>query len=155
MQNSTLCQNRIRNPFWKGKVADLAHFCISRKNSVTFHSNFFNLIKRWVDFQRCLGKYIWVKFSEFSNAKHYHFISQNETFFRFSKHCGPTGAKPNILSINYQEFDVWKLWIVKKWGFENVIFWKMWFSKCDFCQKWDFQNVNFCPNVGKGWMKIC
>ena len=54
-----------------------------------------------------------------------------------------TGAKTNFLSRNYQEFDVWKMWIL----------WKMRLWKCEFYEKGDFQNVNvwtncvFCPIV--------
>ena len=38
-----------------------------------------------------------------------------------------TGAKINFLSRNYQEFDVWKMWIL----------WKMTFWNCEFSEKWD------------------
>ena len=84
--------------------------------------------------------------------------------------CTHTRAKTNFLSRNYQEFDVWKMWILwkmrfwkcefcEKWDFENVnfvknvllklwILWKMWFSECEFCKNWDFQNVNFWINWG-------
>ena len=52
-----------------------------------------------------------------------------------------TEAKINFLSRNYQEFDVWKMWILCKWYFRNVnfvkndisevrILWIMWFQKC-------------------------
>ena len=44
-----------------------------------------------------------------------------------------TGAKMNFLSRNYQEFEVWKMWIL----------WKMRLQKCEFCEKWDFRKVNF------------
>ena len=63
---------------------------------------------------------------------------QEETLFRQSilsqKH---TGAKPNFLSRNNQEFDVWKMWIL----------WKKRLWNCEFCEQWDFQNVNFLKNV--------
>ena len=49
-----------------------------------------------------------------------------------------SGAKTNFLSRNYQHFDVWKMWIL----------WKMRFWKCEFWEKWDFQNVNFRINWG-------
>ena len=43
-----------------------------------------------------------------------------------------TGAKANFLSRNYQEFDVWK---------------------CEFCEKWDFEIVNFVKNeTSKLWI---
>ena len=48
-----------------------------------------------------------------------------------------TGAKPNFISRNYQEFDTWKMWI---WG-------KMRLWKCEFDEKWDFENVNLIDNV--------
>ena len=47
---------------------------------------------------------------------------------------GHIGAKTFLfLSRNYQEFDVWKMWIL----------WKMGFWNCEFCEKWDFEIVNF------------
>ena len=42
----------------------------------------------------------------------------------------------NFLSRNYWEFDAWKLWIL----------WKMRLWNCEFCQKWDFEIVNFVKN---------
>ena len=48
-----------------------------------------------------------------------------------------TGAKTNFLSRNYQEFDVWKKWVL----------WKMRFWNCEIGEKWDFKNVNFVENV--------
>ena len=54
-----------------------------------------------------------------------------------------TGAKTNFLSRNYQEFDDWKVWIL----------WKMWLWKCELCQKWAFENVNFVNNeILKMWI---
>ena len=47
-----------------------------------------------------------------------------------------TRAKTSFLSRNYQEFDAWKMWIL----------WKMRLWKCEFCEKWDFKNVNFVKN---------
>ena len=53
------------------------------------------------------------------------------TFLNSDKNAWPhTGAKTNFLSRNYQEFDVWKM--------------RLW--KCEFCEKWDFENVNFVKN---------
>ena len=49
-----------------------------------------------------------------------------------------TGAKNNILSRNSLKFDDGKMWILSK-----LRFWK-----CEFCQKWDFENVNFWMNWG-------
>ena len=51
-------------------------------------------------------------------------IKEHSTDFKgqanqFFKH---TGVKSNFLSRNYQEFDVWKMWIL----------WKKRFSKCEF-----------------------
>jgi len=53
-----------------------------------------------------------------------------ELTFLSSRH---TGAKTNFLSRNYQEFEVWKMWIL----------WKMIFWNCEFCEKWYFEIVNF------------
>ena len=39
-----------------------------------------------------------------------------------------TGSKPNFLSKNCQEFEVWKMWIL----------WKMRLLKCEFCKNWGF-----------------
>ena len=47
-----------------------------------------------------------------------------------------TGSKTNFLARNYQEFDAWKMWIVRKMRFWN----------CEFCEKWNFKNVNFVKN---------
>ena len=47
-----------------------------------------------------------------------------------------TGAKNNFLSRNYPEYDVWKMWIL----------WKIGLWKCEFCEKWDFENVNLVKN---------
>ena len=56
---------------------------------------------------------------------------------------GHTGAKTNFLFRNYQEFDGWKMWIL----------WKMIFWKCEFCEKWDFESVNFVKNeILKVWI---
>ena len=55
-----------------------------------------------------------------------------------------TGAKPNFLSKNSLEFDVWKNVnfgeneILNMWILRKMRFWKS-----DFGQKWDFENVNF------------
>ena len=82
------------------------------------------------------------QFKEFTRAKRVQLILH-------------TGAKTKFLSRNYQEFDVWKMWILWKirlWkcgSYKNEastmwILWKMNLWKCDlFCQKWDFQNVSF------------
>ena len=54
-----------------------------------------------------------------------------------------TGIKINFLSKNYQEFDVWKMRIL----------WKMRFQNCEFCEKWDFRNVNFVKNeISEMWI---
>ena len=51
-----------------------------------------------------------------------------------------TGTKINFLSKNYQEFDVWKMWIfVKNEIAEMWILWKMRFQKGEFCKYWDSQ----------------
>ena len=94
----------------------------------------------------------------------------SSTPFKLFKCVKHTGAKTNILSRNYQEFYVWKMWILwkmifsksefcEKWEFENVdfvkneifqrwILWKIIFSKSEFCEKWYFQNGNFWINWG-------
>ena len=56
-----------------------------------------------------------------------------------------TGAKTNILSRNYQEFDVWKCEFCEKM--------KLW--KCEFCENWDFKNVNFVKShIFKLWIFV-
>ena len=56
-------------------------------------------------------------------------------------------GKNNFLSRNYQEFNVWKMWILWKMRFWNCEFCKTWdFKKCEFCEKWDFENVNLIKN---------
>ena len=45
-------------------------------------------------------------------------------------------TKPNFLSINSLEFDVWKMWIL----------WKMRVWNCEFWRKCDFEIVNFEEN---------
>ena len=42
---------------------------------------------------------------------------------------------------------LWKCEFCEKWDFENVNFVKIRFWKCEFWQKWDFENLNF----GKKW----
>ena len=55
-------------------------------------------------------------------------------------HSGHDGAKSNFLSRNYQ--DVWKMWIL----------WNMRFWKCEFYDKWDFENMNFVKSeILKMW----
>ena len=41
---------------------------------------------------------------------------------------------------------MWSL--IKMWFSRCEFCQKMWFWKCEFCQKWDFQNVNFWINWG-------
>ena len=53
--------------------------------------------------------------------------------FRILKITNTHFFTTNFLFRNYQEFDVWKMFIL----------WKMRVWKCEFCGKWDFQNVNF------------
>ena len=49
------------------------------------------------------------------------------------------GHKPR----NNQEFDVWKMWIL----------WQMILWKCEFCEKWYFEIVNFVKNeILKLWI---
>ena len=54
-----------------------------------------------------------------------------------------TGAKTYFLSGNYQEFDVWKMWILWKMRFWKMwILWKLGFWKCEFLdKKWIFAPV--------------
>ena len=52
----------------------------------------------------------------------------NQVFTQFH-----TGAKPNFLSRNCQEFDVWKMWIL----------WKMRLWKCEFCRKYVWKMWNW------------
>ena len=78
--------------------------------------------------------------------------------------CRHTGAKRHFLFRNYQEFNVWKMWIFWKRGSKNVnfvkyealklwILWKMRFWNCEFCEKWDFEIVNFMKNEAlKMWI---
>ena len=47
-----------------------------------------------------------------------------------------TGAKTHFLSRNSLDFGSSKMWIL----------WKMRFQKCEFCENWDFRNVNFVKN---------
>ena len=69
-----------------------------------------------------------------------------------------TGAKINFLSRSYQEFDVWKMWILWKmrlwkfWILWKIGLWKMRFWKCEFCTKYDFEIVNFVKTgIFKMW----
>ena len=71
---------------------------------------------------------------------------QNTAFFNLRIMGSKLGAsllhtlsywgKNNFLSRNYQEFNVWRIWIL----------WKMRLWNCEFCEKWDFENVNFMKN---------
>ena len=54
-----------------------------------------------------------------------------------------TGAETNFLSRNYQELDVWKMWIL----------WKMRLWKCEFYENWDFIIVTFVKNeISERWI---
>ena len=53
----------------------------------------------------------------------------------YALHTGAK-AKANFLSRNYQEFAVWKMWIL----------WKMRLWDCEFCEKWDIEIMNFEKN---------
>ena len=41
---------------------------------------------------------------------------------------------------------IWKCEFCEKWEFENMNFGKMTLWKCEFCEKWHFENVNFVKN---------
>ena len=76
---------------------------------------------------------------------HFSFISLTNSFklacivLTWQYTCSTLGQKPTFYpEITYQEFDVWKMWIL----------WKIRLWKCEFCEKWEFQNVNFWINWG-------
>ena len=58
---------------------------------------------------------------------------KNKVIFQQDSIAQHTGAKTHFLSRNSLDFDNSKVWIL----------WKLWFRKCEFCEKWDFINVNF------------
>ena len=61
----------------------------------------------------------WENISSSSSLLHTVWISLNKNLILH------TGAKSNFLSRNYQEFNVWKMWIL----------WKIRLWNCEFCEK--------------------
>ena len=82
-------------------------------------------------------KEVWIRTHMFLKMSFWQ--NQISNFFYLSH----IGAKTKFLSRNYQEFDVWKMWIL----------WKMKLWKCEFCEKWEFEIVNFVKNeIFKMWI---
>ena len=76
----------------------------------------------------------------------------SEASYAFTFHIG---AKSYILFINSLEFDIEnnvnfvilkKFFFLKKDILKMWFLWLMWFWNCDFCEKYDFENVIFVKN---------